>query len=125
VALFVENHVPSKSFYLFHDVVTLLEALTTLHVERKDVLDKWYRSSKVGVNEASARHMASFRLILPTMFGRVKEGSTASTKHHLPSVCSFKEWNTFDGISGVKSFIATGMDDLKYQFRQDIDHAMD
>jgi len=125
VALFVESHVPSNSFYLFHDVVTLLEALTISHVEHKDVLDEWYRSSKVGVNEASARHMASFRLILPTMFGRVKEGSTASTKHHLPSVRSFKEWNTFNGVSGVKSFIAAGMDDLKYQFRQDIDHAMD
>jgi hypothetical protein len=125
VALFVESHVPSNSFYLFHDVVTLLEALTISHVEHKDVLDEWYRSSKVGVNEASARHMASFRLILPTVFGRVKEGSTASTKHHLPSVHSFKEWNTFDGVSGVKSFIAAGMDDLKYQFRQDIDHAMD
>jgi len=125
VALFVEEHVPSNCFYLFHDVVTLMEALTTSHVERKDVLDEWYRSTKVGVNEASARHMASFRLILPSVFGRAKEGSAASAKHHLPSVRSFKEWNTFDGVSGVKSFIASGMEDLKYQFRQDIDHAMD
>lgn len=60
VASFVEEHVPSNCFYLFHDVVTLMEALTTSHVERKDVLDEWYRSTKVGVNEASARHMASF-----------------------------------------------------------------
>jgi len=54
VALFVENHILSNCFYLFHDVVTNMEALTTSHVECKDVLDEWYRSSKVGVNEASA-----------------------------------------------------------------------
>ena len=125
VLAFVEEHVPSNCFYLFHDVVTLMEALTTSHVERKDVLEEWYRSTKVGVNEASARHMASFRLILPTVFGRMKEGSPASAKHHLPAVRSFKDWNTFDGVSGVKSFIAAGIEDLRYQFRQDIDRALD
>jgi len=125
VLTFVEEHVPSNCFYLFHDVVTLMEALTTSHVERKDVLEEWYRSTKVRVNEASARHMASFRLILPTVFGRVKEGSPSSAKHHLPAVRSFKDWNTFDGVSGVKSFIASGMEDLRYQFRQDIDRALD
>jgi hypothetical protein len=77
------------------------------------------------VNEASARYMASFRLILPTVFGRLKEGSPSSAKHHLPAVRSFKDWNTFDGVSGVKSFIALGMEDLRYQFRQDIDRALD
>jgi hypothetical protein len=125
VLAFVETHVPSNCFFLFHDVVTFMEALTTSHVERKDVLEEWYRSTKVGVNEASARHMALFRLILPTVFGRIKEGSAASVKYHLPAVRSFKEWNTFDGVSGVKSFIAAGMDDLKYQYRQDIDRTLD
>ncbi len=67
VCLFVEKHVPSNAFHLFHDVVTLLESLTTSHVERKDVLQEWYQSAKVGVNEAAARHMASFRLVLPTV----------------------------------------------------------
>jgi hypothetical protein len=75
VLLFVENHVPSNSFFLFHDVVTLMESLMTSHIERRDVLQEWYQSAKVGVNEASARHMASFRLVLPTVFGRTKEGS--------------------------------------------------
>jgi len=125
VLAFAEEHVPSNCFYLFHDVVTLMVALTTSHVERKDVLEEWYRSTKVGVNEASARHMASFRLILPTVFGRMKEGSAVSAKHHLPAVRSFKDWNTFDGVSGVKSFISSGMEDLRYQFCQDIERALD
>ena len=125
VLLYVENNVPSNAFHLFHDVVTLLESLTTSHVERRDVLQEWYQSTKVGVNEAAARHMASFRLVLPSVFGRVKEGSSLSAKHHLPAIRSFKEWNTYDGVSGIKSYINTGMEDLKYQLRQDIDQGFD
>jgi len=126
VLLFVENHVPSNSFFLFHDVVTLMESLMTSHVERRDVLQEWYQSAKVGVNEASARHMASFRLVLPTVFGRTKEGAPPiSVKHMLPAVKSFKDWNTYDGVSGTKGYIASGMEDLKYQFRQDIDQSFD
>jgi hypothetical protein len=56
VSVFVESFAPSNCFYLYHDVVTLMEFLTTSHVERKDVLQEWYQSTKVGVNEASARH---------------------------------------------------------------------
>jgi hypothetical protein len=59
------------------------------------------------------------------VFGRVKEGTPASPKHHLPAVKSFKEWNTYDGVSGVKSYINTGMEDLKYQLHQDIDQSFD
>ena len=75
VLLFVDKSIPFNSFFLFHDAIILLESLSSTHVERKDVLQEWYQSSKVGVNEASARHMASFRLTLPTVFGRTKEGS--------------------------------------------------
>ncbi len=114
---------PSNSFFLFHDAVTLLESLSSTHVERKDVLQEWYQSSKVGVNEASARHMASFRLTLPTVFGRTKEGVSFTSKHHLPAIKSFKDWNTFNGVSGVKSYIAMGMEDLKFQLQQDIEHS--
>ncbi len=46
-----------------------------------------------------------------------------TAKHHLPAVKSVKDWNTYDGVSGVKGYIAAGMEDLKYQFRQDIDQS--
>jgi len=59
------------------------------------------------------------------VFGRVKEGSSPSAKHHLPAIRRFKEWNTYDGVSGIKSYINTGMEDLKYQLRQDIDQGLD
>lgn len=68
VLMFIENSVPSNSFHLFHDVVMLLESLATLHVERKDMLQEWYQSTKVGVNETSAWHIASLHLIFPMVF---------------------------------------------------------
>jgi len=123
VMMFVEVHVPSNAFHLFHDVVTLLESLSTTHVERKDVLQEWYQYTKVGVNKASARYMASLGLILPTVFSRTREGAPTSSKHHLPAVKSFKDWNTYDGVSGAKGYIASGMDDLKYQYCQDIEQS--
>jgi hypothetical protein len=104
--------------------VTLLESLTTSHVECKDILQELYQSSKVSLSEALARHMASLCRILPTVFGRVKDGATPSLKHHLPSVKSFRKWNTYDGASGAKGYISTSMDNLKYQLRQDIDQAL-
>jgi hypothetical protein len=121
VELFTKNYVPTNAFILFHDVMTLLESLSAAHVERRDFLQEWYQSSKVGVSEAHARHMASFCLVLPTVFVRTKEGAPITSKHQLPAVKSFKEWNTFDGVSGVKGFITAGMEDLKYQLRQDIE----
>ena len=121
VLLFIENYVPSKSFYLFHDVITLMESLTMSHV-----LQEWYQSAKVGVNESSARCMASFRLVLPTVFGRTKEGAPpVSVKHLLPAVKSFKDWNNHDGVSGVKGCIMSAMEGLKYQFRKDINQHFD
>jgi hypothetical protein len=45
-----------------------------------------------------------------------KEGAPTTNKHQLPAAKSFKKWNMFDGVSGVKVFITAGMEDLKYQF---------
>lgn len=67
--------------------------------------------------------MASFWLMLPSIFGQIKEGGNASQKHQLPAIKTFKEWNTFDGVSGVMSHIALGMDDINYQLHQDIEQA--
>ncbi len=119
VQLFVEKKMSTNLFHLCHDPITLLESLTGLHVEKKDVLNEMYQADRVGMNDAEAPHCASFRLILPTVFGYVKEGT--STRHNLPAVRSFKDWNPRDGTSGVKAYIATGLDDLKLQVRQEIE----
>jgi hypothetical protein len=119
VALFVETKMPSNSFSMFHDVVTLMERLSGNYVEQKDVINEWYQATKVGLGEHEAHHVASFKITNPTVFGYVKEG-TANIKQHLPAVKSFKEWNSFDSESGVKSFILNGMGYLKLQLYQDI-----
>ncbi len=119
VAMFVETKMPSNTFSMFHDVITLLERLSGNYVECKDVINEWYQASKVGLDEREARHVASFKITYPTVFGYVKEGST-SAKCHLPAIKSFKDWNSFDAESGVKSFMLNGMEDLKLQLYQDI-----
>jgi hypothetical protein len=44
-----------------------------------------------------------------------------SAKHHLPAVKSFKDWNTYDAILGMKVYMSANMEDLQYQFLQDTD----
>jgi hypothetical protein len=103
VMLFVERKVPSNTFAAFHDRVTLLESLTDMYSVRKDVLAEWYQSTKVGITEPEARHVASFKLTLPTMFGSIKEGAAPNTKHFLLVVKRFNDWNFFDNISRYKT----------------------
>jgi len=119
VSLFIEKNIPTNTFAMFHDVVTLMERLSGNYIERKEVINEWYQATKVGLDEREARHIASFKITYPTVFGYVKEG-TVTTKNHLPAVKTFKEWNSFDSESGIKSFIANGMEDLKLQLYQDI-----
>jgi len=122
VQLFVEKKMTTNLFHLCHDPITLLESLTGVHVEKKEVLSEMYQAGRVGMNDAEARHCASFRLILPTVFGYVKEGG-APGRHNLPAVKSFKDWNPRDGTSGVKNYIASGLDDLKLQVRAEIEES--
>jgi hypothetical protein len=89
VMLFVEKRVPSNTFSAFHDLMTLLESLTGTYSARKDVLAEWYQSTKVGITEPEARHVASFKLTLPTVFGNIKEGTPPSSKHFLPAIKTF------------------------------------
>ena len=110
---------PSNSFSMFQGFVTLMERLSSTYVERKDVISEWYQATKVGLDEREARHVASFKITYPTVFGYIKE-SSSSSKHHLPAVKSFKDWNSFDCESRVKAFILNGMEDLKLQLYQDI-----
>ncbi len=124
IALFVETKMPTNSFSMFHDVITLMERLSGSYIERTEVINEWYQATKVGLDECEARHVVSFKITYPTVFGYVKEG-TSNAKHHLPAVKSFKEWNAFDAESGVKSFILNGMEDLKVQLYQDISSFFD
>ena len=124
VLVFVESKMPSNGYYFFHDAVTLLESLSGSFSEKKEVLNEYYQSQKVGVNAGEARHLASFRTTLPYVFGHEKDGVPHTSKHALPAVKSFKEWNPFDQDSGVMNFILQGIHDLKFQIPQDINNEL-
>jgi len=73
VAVFVENKMPSNSFSMFQDIVTLMERLSGTYVERKDVISEWYQATKVGLDEREARHVASFKITSPIVFGYIRK----------------------------------------------------
>jgi len=54
----VENKMPSNSFSMFQDIVTLMERLSGSYVERKEVISEWYQATKVGLDKREARHVA-------------------------------------------------------------------
>lgn len=124
VLSFVETKMPSNGYYYFHDAVTLLESLSGSFSEKKEVLNEYYQSQKVGVNASEARHLASFRTTLPYVFGHEKDGVPHTSKHALPAVKTFREWNPFDQDSGVMNFILQGIHDLKFQIPQDISNEL-
>ena len=124
VQLFVEKYIPLSSFALFHDAVTILESLGGNHIEKKDVLTEVYQSNRVNMTIGEARHIASFELTLPTPFGRITE-SGSQTKYALPAIKSFKDWDSYDNVSGRKQYILNGCEDLKIQIRSEIGLALD
>lgn len=99
--VFVETHASGLSFSLFHDAVTLLESLTDVYVERQELILEWYQASRVGLSEVEAKHVASFKLILPSVLGITKEDKP-STSHPLNAVRSFHVWNPQNNYDGVK-----------------------
>jgi hypothetical protein len=54
VAVFVETKLPSNAFYLFHNVVTLMERLSGSYVEHTDVIKEMYQAKQVGIDEREA-----------------------------------------------------------------------
>jgi hypothetical protein len=120
--LFVELKLPPNTYSIFHDAVTLMEHLSGTFVKRIEVINEMYQAQRLNFNEKLARHIASFKITFPTVFGQVKgEGSgSAQSRYHLPAVRSFKDWNAHDGESGTKKFILDGLYDLKRQFLSDV-----
>ena len=114
---------PSNGFYLFHDAVTILESLTGAFEERKEVLNEWYQSTKVGCSAQEARHIASFKTTLPHVLGHSKD-DVISPKHKLPAVKTYADWTTFDQDSGVMNYILRGIDDLKLQITNEINSVL-
>ena len=101
IMLFIEKEVPTNGYSLFLNGVTLMESMSEYYVEQRDVLQEIYQAVKIGVNEAESRTVASFRLVLPTVFRQVNEGN-GTVKYFLPAVKDYQTWNLHDNISGTQ-----------------------
>ena len=105
----VRQELPSNAYFVFQDVMTLLDLLGTSNLSDNDFLDGQYKATRANfVNDSAARCAASFGRELPTLFGRVEpssfNGQLAST-HPLPSIHAYKSFNAPDNLSGVKQRI--------------------
>jgi hypothetical protein len=98
--------VPSKTFYMFYDAMSLLTIITrsAVSIDGEMAQDKNAKSGSFASKEA-AFYAASFALELPEIFGK----ETASNQHRddreLPALPSHKEWDSGSGHSGAKNSI--------------------
>lgn len=121
---YVIKNVPPNIYFLFHDVMTLLESIAEAYTSKAEVLMEMQAGKKVGfANEAEAIIVASFKTLMPTVFSRSKDGGVPNATGNLPlpAVKSYHAWNPFDGATGVKQFIEKGMDDLRLSLGNDVD----
>ena len=121
---YVVKNVPPNIYFVFHDVMTLLESIAEAYTSKSDVLMEMQAGKKVGfANEAEAIIVASFKTLMPTVFSKTKDGGVPSATGSLPlpAVKSYHAWNPFDGATGVKQFIKKGMDDLRLSLGNDVD----
>ena len=121
---YVIKNVPPNIYFLFHDVMTLLESMAEAYTSKSEVLLEMQAGKKVGfANEAEAIIVASFKTLMPTVFSKSKDGGVPSATGSLPlpAVKSYHAWNPFDGATGVKQFIEKGLDDLRLSLGNDVE----
>jgi len=69
----VIKYLPSYEYFIFNDVITLLDALGSIHLPDRDFLEEKYHASPGKFdNKIAARVFTSFGRKLPTIFGRAE-----------------------------------------------------
>jgi hypothetical protein len=106
-SLFVNDHIPSKSYGCFFDLVALLDGIQDPYVDMKTFVDAQYsaqRSNFMGTMEASTS--ASFLHIVPLCFCTSKAdsatGQFGSVEKNFPLVKDRECWSTQGGAFGLK-----------------------
>ncbi len=84
------------SFSLFHDVVSLMESIMDGHVCKSEVVAEMYQASRVGFDEDKATHVHSFKWIIPSLLGAIKEVDKNDPKYPLLAVHDIQAWNPQD-----------------------------
>ncbi len=101
---------PGLSLSLFHDMVS----------RKADVMVAMYQASRMGFDEDKATHVHSFKLIIPSLLGAIKDGGKNDPKLPLPAVKDFSAWNPQDNEGGVKKHIQDGLDDVSLSVTESI-----
>ena len=109
----VRKYLPSNFYFVFQDVMTLLDLIGTSNLSDNEFLDGQYKDNRANfVNDSAARCAAFFGHEIPTLFGRVEpsfsDGQLAST-HTLFSIYNHNIFNARDNLSGVKQRILSKM----------------
>ena len=69
----VETNLPSAAYFVFNDVITVLDSLVSSHLSDNDFIEGEYRASRGQFDNAvAARVAASFGRELPQIFGRAE-----------------------------------------------------
>jgi hypothetical protein len=123
VALFVERNMPGISYSIFHDFITLLESISDGHSKKETVMAAMYQAGRVGLDEDEATHVHSFKLIVPTLLGAMRDGDKSDQKFPLPAVKDFTTWNPQDNEGGIKKRIQDGIDDVFLAIQESIMNA--
>ena len=123
VALFVEKDMPGVSYSVFHDIITLLESISDGHSKKENVMAAMYQAGRVGLDEDEATHVHSFKLIVPTLLGAMRDGDKSDHRVPLPGVRDFATWNPQDNEGGIKKRIQDGIDDVSLAIQESISTA--
>ena len=120
----VEKHLPSAAYFVFNDVITVLDSLVSYRLSNKEFIEGEYRASRGQFDNAVvARVTASFGRELPQIFGRVEtspSGSLPSSIHPLPSIKVYELFNSPGTHSGIKHQITDNISHILSSINNDI-----
>ena len=99
IVAWVDKYLSSVAYFVFRDVITVLDSLVSSYLSDKYFIEGEYHASRYQFDNAvAARVVASFKRELPQMFGRVEPLSTFP----LPSIKMYVNFNSPGTHSGIK-----------------------
>ena len=106
------NHIPFSGYYLFHDSITLLDAVEANNLSNEVFLDERFHATRsVFENSNVALMAASFLRDLPPSFGKMDASSSkAASSHPLPLVKLYARFSSQDIGAEIKQRIIDEMD---------------
>ena len=120
----MKKELSSSSYHIYHDPVTLLDAVGASQMSNKEFLNESYHATRGNFrNEVAAHTAASFGRELPPLLGKVEptaSGGQPASTHPLPLIKLYESFNPADQRSGVKHRINDEMNNTINSISTDI-----